>query len=88
MDAGISAERLGGLMKFARLGNNIINLEQIAYLEVAAEVVTIHLVGVSEKLKLFGEEAAMLTDLIGVKDTSPKDEAMRQIVARIVKGGE
>jgi len=73
-------------MKFARLGNNVINLEQIAYLEVSDDVVALHFVGGSEKLKFFGEESAMLTDLIGLKDTSPPDEALREIVAGIVKG--
>ena len=55
-------------MRFARLGNNVINLEQIAYLEVSADVVTLHFVGGSEKLKFFGDEAATLTDLSALEN--------------------
>jgi hypothetical protein len=71
-------------MKFARIGSNIINLEQIAYLEIVSERVGIQFVGVVEKLSLFGGEAAALIKLIGAEDkVPPKDKALNQFVAGI-----
>ena len=73
-------------MKFARIGSNIINLEQIAYLEVVSEGVAIQFVGVVEKLSLSGREAAALIKLIGADDQLPSQEkALNRLVSGILK---
>ena len=73
-------------MKFARIGSNIITLEQIAYLEVASEGVAIQFVGVVEKLSLLGREAAALIKLIRAEDQlPPKDRALDHLVSGIFK---
>jgi len=66
--------------------SNIINLEQIAYLEVVSGGVAIQFVGVVEKLSLLGREAATLIKVIRAEDQlPPKDRVLNHLVSGIFK---
>jgi len=66
--------------------SNIINLEQIAYLEVVSGGVAIQFVGVVEKLSLLGREAATLIKVTRAEDQlPPKDRALNHLVSGIFK---